>query len=373
MTIGRIHLCALALAATALLATAAAASGGSPSKTAKVTKVSQPATVTTFATGLTNPRHVRLGPDGNLYVAEAGVGGTEPAVATPGCDLVDNMFSQDGPYKPGFTGRISRILPNGTRQTVAEGLPSVVDNFGETLGASDLAWVGGKMYVTLEGGGCSRGLPDHPAGIARVNADGSWEIVADVSAFVRANPVEVEPECGPEGDCEPDGVPHSLHAHGRYLYVVETNHNSVLRVDPTTGTISRMYDLSEQDPAPIVLARKGNTYYLGGFRGEIQTFGHKFGAIQTFDEGFGPIVELEFAKGRLHVLETFGADTPWTPETGQVIRRESDGARTTIADGLDFPIGMAQGPGGALYVSTKSFGQGEGVEGAGEIVRIDLR
>jgi hypothetical protein len=48
------------------------------------------------------------------------------------------------------------------------------------------------------------------------------------------------------------------------------------------------------------------------------------------------------------------------------------GTRTTIADGLDFPIGMARGPGGALYVSTKSYGQGEGVEGAGEIVRIDL-
>jgi hypothetical protein len=369
MTVGKLHLCALALAATALLATAAAASGGGPSQP---TKVTQPTTVTTFATGLTAPRHVRFGPDGNLYVAEAGVGGTEPAVATPGCELVDNMFSQDGPYKPGFTGRISRILPNGTRQTVATGLPSVVDNTGDALGPSDLAWLGGTMYVTLEGGGCSEGLPDHPAGIAQVNADGTWEIVADVSAFVRANPVESEPACGPDGDCEPDGVPHSLLAHGRYLYVVETNHNSVLRVDPKTGTIARMYDLSVQDPAPIVLTRKGNTYYLGGFDGLIQTFGHDFGAIQTFDEGFGPIVELEFAKGRLHVLETFGAETPWTPGTGQVIRLETDGTRTTIADGLEFPIGMAQGLGGALYVSTKSYGQGEGVEGAGEIVRIDL-
>jgi hypothetical protein len=28
-----------------------------------------------FATGLTNPRHIRFGPDGMLYVAEAGIGG----------------------------------------------------------------------------------------------------------------------------------------------------------------------------------------------------------------------------------------------------------------------------------------------------------
>jgi hypothetical protein len=47
-------------------------------------------------------------------------------------------------------------------------------------------------------------------------------------------------------------------------------------------------------------------------------------------------------------------------------------ADPSLADGLDFPIGMAQGPGGALYVSTKSYGQGEGVESVGEIVRIDL-
>lgn len=372
MTVGKLHLSALALAATALLATAAAASGGArPSQEA--TQVTQPATVTPFASGLTNPRHVRFGPDGYLYVAEAGVGGTEPAVATPGCDLVDNLFSQEGPYKPGFTGRISRILPDGTRETVASGLPSVVDNFGDSLGPSDLAWIDGTMYVTIEGGGCSRGLPDYPAGIYRVNPDGTWEKAADVSAFVRANPVESEPACGPDGDCEPDGVPHSLLAHGHYLYVVETNHNSVLRVDPRNGSISRVLDLSVQDPAPIVLARKGNTFQLGGFDGLIQTFGHDFAEIQTFDEGFGPIVELEFANGRLHVLETFGVDTPWTPETGRVIRLETDGTRTTIADGLDFPMGMAQGPGGDLYVSTKSYGQGEGVTGAGEIVRIARR
>jgi predicted small metal-binding protein len=33
------------------------------------------------------------------------------------------MFSQQGPYRPGFTGRISRIRPDGTRETVADGLP----------------------------------------------------------------------------------------------------------------------------------------------------------------------------------------------------------------------------------------------------------
>src|SRR3982750_3866924 len=42
-------------------------------------------TVTTtkvFATGLNNPRGLKFGPDGNLYVAEAGIGGTDSTECT---------------------------------------------------------------------------------------------------------------------------------------------------------------------------------------------------------------------------------------------------------------------------------------------------
>ncbi len=35
---------------------------------------------TVFATGLNNPRGLRFGPDGNLYVAEAGLGGTNSTI-----------------------------------------------------------------------------------------------------------------------------------------------------------------------------------------------------------------------------------------------------------------------------------------------------
>ena len=232
------------------------------------------------------------------------------------------------------------------------------------------------MYAVIEGGGCSRGLPDDPAGIVRIRRDGSYRYVADISSFVRANPVVVEPACGPLGDCEPDGIPHSLLAVGDLLYVVETNHNSVLRVDPRTGSVSRLYDLSVQDPAPIVLTRRGHTFYLGGFHGLIQAFDRRLGPVTTFDEGYGPIVDMSLDRHRLYVLETFAAESPWEPGTGRVVRRDGDGRRNVVASGLNFPIGMAS-PGGrhygrALYISTVSYGQGP-VKGLGRIVRVRLR
>jgi hypothetical protein len=282
------------------------------------------------------------------------------------------MFTVGGPYQGGFSGRISRILPDGSRQTVADGLPSSVDGtFFDALGPSDVAWIDGVMYAVIEGGGCSRGLPDDPAGIVRIHADGSYAYVADISAFVRANPVVVPPESGPAGDEEPDGVPHSMLGVGNRLLVVETNHNSILRIDPMTGNIERIYDLSVADPAPVILARHGNEFLLGAFDGLIETFDRWFGAPTVVDGGYGPIVELVAVGSRTYVLETFGAATPFVPDTGTVIRRDPDGVRTVVASELNFPIGMAR-QGNALYVSVVSYGQGP-VEGLGQIVRVALR
>jgi len=329
------------------------------------------ATVTVFATGLNNPRGLEFGPDGSLYVAEGGLGGATSTIGL--CDQVKPII---GPYTGGFTADILRFGPDGTRTVVAPGLPS--DQTGPARsfrsGVADLAFVDGTLYALLAGGGCSHGHADVDNGIVRVNADGTTTQVANLSAFIKANRV-ANPD---EDDFEPDGTWYSMVAVRGDLYAVEPNHGEVDRIDPATGMISRVVDVSATQGhiVPTALAYKGN-FFVGNL-GEFPVVpgtGTVFkltpsGELKPWATGLTTILGLAFDnRDRMYVLETSNHAGPPAPGNGDIVRIDPDGTQTTIVTGLTFPTGMTIGPDGDLWGSNQGFGPL--IPGFGQILRID--
>src|SRR5437879_9500565 len=176
--------------------------------------------VSDFATGLNNPRGLKFGPDGNLYVAEGGTGGANSTACT-------QVIPPIGPYTGSQTGgRISRIDAQGVRTTVTDTFPSDQTSAGSgslVSGVADVAFIGDTLYALLAGAGCSHGVTDVPNGVFRVNSDGTWSLVADLSAFQHANQTQhEEPD-----DFEPDGTGYSMVAVRRAPDAVEPNHGEV--------------------------------------------------------------------------------------------------------------------------------------------------
>ncbi len=337
---------------------------------------SAPNNVTVFATGLNNPRGLKFGPDGNLYVAEGGIGGAD---STEGC--CEQVIPPVGPYTGSVTGsRISKIDANGVRTTAVDNLPSSQTSATTgnlTSGAADIAFIGETLYILLAGAGCSHGVsqvPEMPNGLLRVNADGTTELIANLSAFVKANPV-AHPN---PGDFEPDGTWYSMIALGDTLYAVEPNHGELDKIT-ASGQISRIADISASQGhiVPTALAYHGNFYV-----GNLNTFpvvpgSSKIlkitpsGNVTVAIEGLTTVLGLLFdGRDRMYVLETSTAPGDPTPFTGKVIRVDRSGHQTEIASGLFFPTGMTLGPDGALYVSNVGFGPPP--VRLGEILRITV-
>jgi len=333
-----------------------------------VTRGTPTAVVTPYATGFNNPRGLKFGPDGVLYVAEGGSGGLN---STQGqCTQVPDA----GPYTGQPTGGgISKVV-EGNRVQITDQFPSSQTNpglGGLVSGVADVAFVGDTLYALTAGSGCSHGVPETTNGIFRVS-NGNITLVADLSAYQKAHPV-AHPN---PGDFEPDGTWYSMVAVRGSLYAVEPNHGELDRIT-TGGNISRVADISASQGhlVPTSVAYHG-TFYIGNLGGfPIMPGTEKIlqvtpgGAVHTVATGLTNVVGVAFDdRARMYVLEnTVTAGFP-QPGEGDIVR-VSGGEKTVLVSGLDLPTAMTFGPDGALYVSDRGYGF---PPGAGRVLRIRL-
>ncbi len=319
-----------------------------------------------IASGLTNPRGFIWGPDGTLYVALAGSGGSAPATEQAPTSAII------GPFTGGLTGALAKI-DSGCPVAVATGLASTLDGMGEVLGAEDVAMLGGELYVSVDGGGPVHGNADHPSGIYKVAADGSTTIVADLSAYLRANPVKTAP-----GDYDPDADGYRMAADetAGALWVLEPNSQGVLSVKPD-GTITRVADLSDSHPVPasIALVPGGGAVYVGMLTGVPFADGSakviKVMADGTVSDVWtnlttvtglavgpdGTLYAAEMSTGNL-------AGPPFlVPGSGKVVKQTGMNTSEDVATGLMLPVSLGFGPDGGLYASMPAIGAngGEGM------------
>ncbi|MCC7164088.1 MAG: ScyD/ScyE family protein [Anaerolineae bacterium] len=352
------------------------------------------------ATELINPRGFTQGPDGALYVAEAG---TVPAAATlvaptasstalpspqpsgtpspicssqlPGYDThAANCPDAPGP-QTSRGGRISRIAPDGTRTTVAENLPATIGPFHETFGVNSVAFVGRDLYAIIAAG-AARGHPDFPTGVYRVT-NAKTTLVADLEEFQRGDPPKFI------ADDPNSSLPNELVSQDEKLYVTDGNAAAVFEIDPSQPpgkNVKRIVDLSPTHNVltGISAGADGAIYFIGLNPASYPAGGAQIfkwtpqGGLKTITAGLGIATGLALAPdGSIYAAEfaTDLAKPPAIVPPGRVVKIGANGRVETVATPLVYPTSL-RWLDGALYVTNYGVNGVEGEEGNGEILRL---
>jgi glucose/arabinose dehydrogenase len=324
------------------------------------------ADVTVVMSGLDNPRGLALGPDGALYVAEAGRGGAGPCYVSPAGSTT---------LCYGATGAITRLW-RGEQERVVTGLPSTSSVMGAGAGPQDISFHGrGNAYVTI-GWGADPALRSALGSVGqqfghliKVTPNGEWHDVADVSAFESAH----NPAGGPA-----DSNPYGALAEPGVQIVADAGANALLRVR-SNGDItaiatfpSRPSRTTDSVPTSVALGPDG-AYYVGELTGQPFAAGAANiyrvvpGEVPTvYLSGLTTVIDLAFGPdASLYVLQ-HSTGPVFFALPGSLLRIAPDGTRTTVLEGLNRPTSVAVGPDGTLYVTNNGISVG-----AGEVLQIE--
>lgn len=321
--------------------------------------------VSIAAKWLANPRGFAWDEHGNLFVALAGAGGAT---------LVGTDQS-DGPAMSGDSAIVAKI-EDGIPAPVASGLPSTRIPRERTLGLTAVAVLDGSVYVLEDANAMGfRDIGDSPDGVYRIESDGTFTLIADLAAWVSANPVSHKP-----ADYNPRGEVFGMVADSERLWVIESNSGQVLTVSPD-GTVTRIADLSEGHPLPTgpALSPHGGIYvgfltmapYFSGAAKVIEV--SPDGKVTDVWTGLTMLTAVAVDKqGTLYAAEmaTNNTTTPpyVAPATGKIVRQTGPASAEELATNVNYPVALAVGPDGALYAGAPAMGSDDA---DGYILRID--
>jgi hypothetical protein len=348
--------------------------------------------VNVVASGLDSPRHLAFGSRGDLFVAEAGRGGTGPC-----------FVGGEGPACMGATGAVTKVDRWGRQSRIAQGLASYANTPGDlnaigphgiTVLDADRVFVtnGGPTEPKDESGAtisrdtltAQNPVADLFGRLLRIERPGQIRNVADLWAFER----DVNPDAAvgnPAVDANPVDV---LYDHGRFV-IADAGGNAVDVVDDR-GRVRNLAvfpnrlvpnpfggpDVPMQAvPTSVVMGPDGQ-YYVSQLTGfpfppggaNVYRVNPRTGAVSVFASGFTNIMDLAFGQnGKLYVLEIDHDGLLGGSTDGALFTVSRDGTKRQIAlppGTLTMPGGIAIG-GDGLYVTNNS-----GSPGGGQVLRI---
>jgi sugar lactone lactonase YvrE len=319
-------------------------------------------------TGLDNPRGLAWGPEGGLYVAESGRGGSGVCVPAP-----------DAPPPAvrcyGATGGISRLW-HGAQERVATGLPSIAfQPAGDTAaGPQHVSFQGrGGLFVTI-GCSCNKATPTGAlldglgfGYLLKVSASGNTKRIADVARY--------EADANPDGGLI-DSNPYGLLALPGHRLVTDAGGNSLVDVSANgeMTTVATFPKVGPRDAVPTdVVVGPDGAYYVSTLTGFPFTAGtasvYRVVPAQAptlYASNLTALTDLAFGSdGSLYVLQHASA-IPGVPfpfaGPGAIWRVPPGGGATStlVAGGLPRATGLVVGADGALYVSVNGASAGNG-------------
>ncbi len=353
------------------IAVAALVAAGSSGGLGTTLKAQSPMLV--IASGLDNPRKLAFGPDGALYVAEAGRGGESELCS------IDPGTGANRCYGP--SGAITRITGIGVHSRVVSDLPSIAPASGNNAqGPNDIDFGFDAAWVLIGYAGDPLNRTEFEAAgirlgsLIRVDGVEDWAHVLDVSDHEIYNP---------DGGVR-DTNPFAMTLLSNRIVVADAGANALLHIG-AFGQISTHAVFPPRTVGPVTFQSVPTTVIEGPdgslFVGELTGFPFVVGAARVYRvpssggtpvvvaTGFTNIIDiaLDSVRGFGYVLEHDADGIIGPGLDGRLVQINlATGEQKDLAKaGLVKPGGVAVGSDGALYVTTRT-----NFAGTGEVVRI---